>query len=151
MAPRRTLPLLLTALFCTAADAHDGATGIVLERMENMKSMERVMKALREILLDDRPIDPVDLEAHVRALHRASQGIVAKFPETSADPHSHALPTVMERPEEFRRQATSLESSTEQLVRLASVPADRQQLIAATKVVGSVCQSCHEQFKKPGD
>ena len=148
---RHFLPFLLTALFGSAAAAHQGATGIVLERMELMKSMENEMKALRRILLDEQPVEPGAVQVHAQTLHKASRGIATRFPMGSADPHSHALPAVWERPEEFRLLAARLDVSTEELLRLASASADRQQLIAATKAVGSVCQSCHELFKKPED
>ncbi|MFN4140977.1 c-type cytochrome [Aestuariivirga sp.] len=148
---RAVVSYILTALILSsAAMAHEGSSGIVLERMELMKVMEREMKAIGGMLLSEQSIDPASLQPHVKALHEACHTIGNKFPPGSDGSHSHALPAVWERPAEFQRLMKQLHEASELLLETSWSSTDRQKLMSATKGVGSVCQSCHEQFKKPG-
>ena len=63
--------LLLAIILSTPALAHEGAHGIVLQRMELMKVMYQEMKAIGRTLLGNGPEGGEPLLSHVQALHEA--------------------------------------------------------------------------------
>jgi cytochrome c556 len=134
-----------------AAFAHQGASGIVLERMQIMKTMERELKAILQELAGQQPPDAKRLNFHIQALYAACGEIGGKFPQGSSDPHSHALPAVWERPEEFARMMQQLHERSGQLAHLNTSSAEREALLTAAKAIGAACQHCHETFRKPQD
>ena len=65
----RTVTISLTAaLVLGAALAHEGATGVIAERMAAMKNMGRELKAIEEILVGV-PYDAAAIVEHAKALH----------------------------------------------------------------------------------
>jgi cytochrome c556 len=133
-----------------AALAHEGAHGIVSERMNAMKDMQQEMKAIGEMLVGKVPFDRVSLEEHAKALHENCHMIGDMFPPGSADPRSHAKPSIWKDRETFATEVKRLHEASGSFLSLAQA-ADKQKLLASLKTISIACDSCHESFRKPVD
>lgn len=97
-----------------AAWAHNGATGIVKDRMDGMSAMGRVVKELSPMMRGQIPYDAdqVRAAADVMILHAGEQ-MTRLFPEGSGGMPSAALPSVWGEWEEFSDLAEQLQSYAE--------------------------------------
>src|SRR3712207_741870 len=92
--------------------AHEGATGLVAERMALMKNMGRELKAIRNLLAPPTPFDPAAAIRHAHAFHENCHKTTSTlFPPGSIDHHSRALPIIWERPEAFEQEIQRLHSA----------------------------------------
>jgi cytochrome c556 len=140
--------VILTALIAGAALSHEGATGIVAERMTAMKNIGRELKAIGEMLVGVVPFDAAVVAQHVDALHEDCHRAATLFPPGSLDHHSRASPAIWDRPEEFAEEMQRLHHATKNLVATAAF-GDKAQLLASFEVVQDACNSCHKTFRLP--
>ena len=144
------LAALFGLFFVSMALSHEGANGIVLERMKAMSAMEKHMKAIGSQLLGKEPFNPVDVLRQVEALHKYCHNMGEMFPAGSSSPHSYAKAAVWEQPKAFHEEMTRLHQASERLVAAAS-GGDKIQTLAAFRQTAATCKSCHELFRAPGD
>jgi cytochrome c556 len=142
-----TIPFA-AALIWGAALAHEGATGVIAERMAAMKNMGRELKAIGEMLVGQTPFDAAAILRHAKALHENCHRASDLFPPGSIDHHSKALSAVWEKPEEFQREMQQLHRATEAFLE-ESAEADRAALIASVEQIEQICNHCHEAFRQP--
>ncbi|MXU64527.1 cytochrome c [Oceanomicrobium pacificus] len=170
---RKSMRLLALGLCLSAglASAHQGASGIVKERMDAMKAMGAAMKAMAPMAQGNAPVQPRAV-AELAALLRENGGaaLVAQFPEGSIDHPSEARETIWDDPERFAALADSLTVLADELDRLAGLsdipvtrtmatlpaPAElansRGQMANASLgdlfvQIGRSCIACHEDFR----
>lgn len=140
--------LLAAVVIVGGALAHEGATGIIAERMTAMKNMGRELKALEDILARNAaPLDISSIVQHAEALHENCHRTIGLFPPGSVDHHSKALPAIWEKPEAFNEQMHRLHSATEALVGITAL-GDEAALAASVKQIKEICGGCHETFRK---
>lgn len=143
---RPTIALSLASmLIAFPAAAHEGATGVVKERMDSMKSMAQSVKAIKSRIEANR--DAAGVAAEARKLAGAAPAIPSLFPAGSDHHPSMAKPEVWRRTDAFRSDATALEQAS-----LALVAAAQSENRAAIKqqfaVVTHACSSCHTDFRQ---
>ena len=141
--------LASVALIAGAAVAHEGATGIVAERMEAMKNMGRGLKAIADMLAGVEPFDPEAAAAHAALLHENCHRVGTMFPPGSIDHHSKALPRIWEEPEKFQEEMQQLHAATETLAATAD-NGDPASIQEAFDRVKESCSTCHKLFKASG-
>lgn len=97
-----------------AAMAHNGATGIVKERMDGMSAMSKAVKALTPIMRGtaDYDADKVRSAADVMIKHAGEQ-MTSLFPEGTGGMPSSALPAVWDNWEEFSKISNELKAYAE--------------------------------------
>lgn len=137
------------ALIAGVALAHEGATGIVAERMEAMKNMARGFKAIADMLAGVEPFNPEAAATQASIIHENCHRVEAMFPTGSIDHHSKALPRIWEEPEKFQEEMQRLHSATEALAATAGQgdPAAIQEVFDR---VQQSCSTCHKLFKAAG-
>jgi cytochrome c556 len=147
---RKTLVItaVSAALIVTAALSHEGATGIVGERMTVMKTMGQHLKALNDMLKGSAAFDPAAVRIHANALSENCHKAHAMFPPGSADHHSRTLPAVWEKPEAFEAEMQRFHDATAALAS-AAASGEPSDLAAPFMAVGRACASCHETFRQP--
>lgn len=128
--------------------AHEGATGVIAERMHGMKSMAEDMKALAEMLDGKRPFSADDAKARVASLHHTCHQTQELFANGKNDHASRALPAVWEQPGEFAAAMADFDRAVEAL-KAATQTASVESLRAPFREVGRQCSSCHENFRRP--
>jgi cytochrome c556 len=127
--------------------AHDGATGVVRERMESMKVMERAMKAIVGMLKGKAPYSVARTRelARVISLHSGA-GMTDLFPAGSIQHASEASPEIWNEPDRFRKLANELKARTKTLA-AAAKPENTGPVAAALKQVAATCASCHKAYR----
>lgn len=126
--------------------AHGGATGIVKERMEMMKTMRADVKTMGQMARGQRPYDAAlfaqaaeDIAAH------SGDFLVALFPKGSLHAPTEAAPAIWDDMPRFSRLADELET---QAVSLAAAAVASQELpMAEFKALGQACAACHEDYR----
>jgi cytochrome c556 len=140
--------LILAVLVASSALAHEGAHGIIAERMAAMKTMTKELKAIGEMLLGKVAFDAAAVHHHADVLHENCHKVGSMFPLGSIDPHSRAKPVIWEKPLAFHEEMQRLHRATERLAAVAA-SGDRDSLLISFKEVDTICKSCHETFRLP--
>lgn len=125
--------------------AHEGAAGIVKERMAAMKSMGNAMKSLKSVLWRGRPLAAARKDAGAVARHAGA--IPELFPEGSGKEPSEATAAVWTDRERFDTLSEELRSRAAALAQTLD-NGERDAAKAAFRDVGEVCSRCHEDFRE---
>lgn len=147
--PRRyTVGVCVAVLLAagSASLAHDGATGVIKQRMDQMGTLKSAMKMIGDMLkADAEPKQKTVSEA--AALVQAASGahLVALFPEGSLMAPSEATAAVWQNREAFEMLARRLEQGGVALAQ--SAEGTRQDVVGAFTALSETCKSCHEQFR----
>jgi cytochrome c556 len=139
---------MLAASIAGAALAHDGATGIVADRMNAMENIGKELKAIGKLLVKTAPFDAAAVTKHAEALHEECHRVGSLFPPGSVDHHSRALPAIWDNPEQFAKEMQDLHIASETLVATAAL-GDKARLKASFEAVRDTCNTCHDTFRLP--
>ena len=144
------IPVLFAILGCSlvaagAALSHQGATGIVKERMEMMKDIGAAMKALAPMVRGQAAWDAglVGRSAAVIASH--ARDLPEKFPEGSGGHPSEAGATIWRDWEGFVAEARALRAYA---MALEAVAGEGPEAAQPTFLdIAGTCRSCHEAYR----
>ena len=143
--------LCLTALIAFLAalplQAHEGATGVVKERMDVMKGIRNDMKPLRRMIRGRDDYNQDKFLDRVQSIKAVSADIPALFPEGSLQKPSEALPAIWENWDDFSKQATQFH---ERVIALESAVQgnDLNQVKSSFRSVAQTCKACHDDYQK---
>ncbi|MGI9354744.1 MAG: c-type cytochrome [Rhizobiaceae bacterium] len=130
------------------AFAHSGATGIVKQRMESMKSIAGSMKTISKLTWTKPNEARLALKKNAAAIGKHASQIVKMFPEGSIEEPSEALSAIWEKPDEFARLAEAMESRAGELAALAPEVSSGDEIKPRLASLGETCKTCHEGFRK---
>ena len=136
--------LILFSLFLSfKSAAHQGATGIIKQRMDRFQASQQQLKS-------------IVAAAHVQEFATVERlaGLLAEwgrimpdyFPEGSNQPPSEAAPTIWSDFSGFSAAAARYNRSATQLA-AASKSGQEDAVFAAIKAVGDSCKSCHKTYR----
>jgi cytochrome c556 len=128
----------------STALAHEGATGVVKQRMDEMEKIGRAMKRINDRLNSKR--GSAEIARDAKELRAAAARMPSLFPHRSRDGHSEARAAVWERWPEFIAAAQVLEQQAEKLAAAARSGQDA----AISNQVRSVTRArsgCHDVFR----
>lgn len=132
------------ALPLSQSHAHEGATGVVKERMDAMTEAGKAMKDAGEHIRSNRSVAAVRDDA--LAVAAVATKIGAQFPAGSDKPPTDAKPEIWVRWDDFTARAQTLER--ESLGLAAAVDAgDASGIARQFQVVGRACAGCHETYR----
>lgn len=143
--------VLLTLSLCVPISlslAHDGATGVVKERMEAMKVMSDRLKAIARMLRGEQPFKAQHVAKFAKEISKHSgDAMISKFPRGSIQGPSEAVPEIWENWEEFNELARELLYASETLANQVqkspdTIPTD------AFKALARTCKACHDDFRE---
>lgn len=158
--------LIVVGLFSAhPAAAHKGATGVVKERMDLMKSIGDNMKALAAIFKAAGQPDANEIKKSARAIKGHAEKVPSLFPKGSLKHPSEAKASIWKDWDAFEQSANRLATYADALeasagntdetgnIEVTEDPVDTETLkTLPPKVVFSqmakVCKSCHEQFRQ---
>ncbi len=100
--------------------AHEGATGIVKQRMDEMEHVGRVVKRINERLKSKRGL--ADIAREAEEIRAAATRIPSLFPAGSRDGHSDAKSAVWARWPEFEAASRALADESEKASRCCPRP-----------------------------
>lgn len=133
-------------IFILPISAHEGATGVVKERMDLMISIGKTMKALSAMVRSPVQFDQNGLADAAGQLSRKSERMLTLFPEGSMAPLSEASPEIWARPAEFAAIAKALDNEARKLIDV-SRNGTREDLAAQFLAIGKTCSDCHKSFR----
>jgi cytochrome c556 len=140
--------LLVTAIaafLVTGAQAHMGATGVVLERMEAMKSIASAVKAIKGQLTSDNYSSTVVSENAALIEAHSGKAFTKLFPKGSEGAPSEASPLIWKDLAAFEKIADDLKESAGILKGVAS---DQASLKAPFTNMLKTCGACHKKFRE---
>ncbi len=133
-------------IFILPISAHEGATGIVKERMDLMISIGQTMKALSAMVRSPAQFDQNDLVDAAGQLSRKSERMLLLYPEGSMTPPSEASAEIWARPAEFAAIAKALDNEARRLIDV-SRNGSREDLATQFRAIGKTCSDCHKSFR----
>jgi len=136
---------LLLALASSYALAHEGATGVVKERMDLMKGQAKQMKLIGEMAKGKKKFDAAKAAAAAHDLGATTKKIPDLFPEGSNKHPSEALDAVWKEWDRFKGDAHDAEAAANALA--AALEASDQDWKAAFQKMTDACKLCHESFR----
>lgn len=137
---------------CTAlsslAIAHDGATGVVKERMDAMKEMKRSMKAMAPVFKGVLPYKPAEVIRNVEIINSLSgEHLTTLYPEGSDQRPSEARKTIWTEWENFSKLASEMERLSSELITAAEQNPDNAP-VKAFKAMAKNCKACHDKYRE---
>ena len=153
--PRGKRLILFTAtlglgLAPLAVAQQEGAKGVVAVRQATMDANAKHMNAVKAILTED-PQLVRHVAFHAQAIAEAAEYVPEMFPQGSTQPPTAALPSVWEKPDQFRQAAERAHGLAEKLAE-TSQGGDVPATLAAFAALGKEgCGGCHETFRKKQD
>lgn len=159
---RSMLCFMSIALIVTSVKAHEGASGIVKQRMDAMKSMGDYAKSVGDMFKGKTTIDLGTIRDASEEFVRHGQMIPAQFPDTQESREgskTEALPAIWDDWHQFTALAEKFTHDSRQLDAVAAElqssdtldnASTRKLRSAFFKAVKS-CSGCHEQFRLERD
>ena len=128
--------------------AHDGAKGIVKERMLLMKLMGRSMKSLAAIAKGKAAFDEEKINILVEIIKSESgEKFLNHFPAGSAGAPSEASPAIWYEWERFVSLNRVLEKKAENVIVSLSSDDPKGNFNLAFRELGGSCSACHKAFR----
>lgn len=128
--------------------AHDGATGVVKERMDAMKAMGGAMKQLAAMMKGQTAFDAMSASQAGMTINEKANGLIKLFPEGSGEASSYAKPEVWSKWSEFEAATRTLIDASAKLAD-AEMDAGKNDIMPLFAGVGKTCKGCHETFRRP--
>ena len=127
--------------------AHDGATGMVMQRMEAMKEIGSSMKTIGAMVKGDTAFDGAAVEAAAGVIAGHAKHMPHMFPEGSLDKPTEALPVIWARWDDFTGIAKTMEADALALAEVAKTASSAQDIVPQLAEVGKSCKACHQDFR----
>lgn len=142
-----TAAALAAGVVSGIAMAHEGATGIVMHRMEAMKEISESMKTIAAMVKGEKEFDAADVEAAARVIAGHGKHMPHMFPEGTLDKPTEALPVIWTRWDDFTGLAKKMETDALALAEAARGASSAQDIVPQLGEVGKSCKACHQDFR----
>ena len=140
------LALCFALLGAGAVFAHSGATGIVKERMDAMKAIDKTMKELGATAKGEAAFSAAKMKAASTTIQEHAGNCDRLFPDTKKSRKSHvteAAPAIWEQKPEFLALAKKMADAAGGLETIGSP----SELGGQMKALAATCKGCHEKFR----
>ena len=128
----------------TVSFAHEGAEGVIKERMDRFKENKEAMKAIKGNLSGDVAV----IAQKASEIEAWANEMVNFFPEGSTQSPSEALPAIWDKFDDFTDKASANAKAAANLKTLAQSGADAGALTNGFKALGKTCKDCHNDYKE---
>ena len=135
--------LIHSFVFITPLLAHEGATGVIKERMDKFKMSKKMMKTIH------RSIQNEDFETIGKSgitLLKWSKEMINYFPEGSEVAPSEASGDIWLDPEGFKKAVNKFELASQKLVD-NSKEKNFDKTVVAFRGLARTCKGCHQKFR----
>jgi cytochrome c556 len=137
---------LLLAAFTAYALAHEGAKGVVKERMDLMKGQQKATKVIGDMAKGKTRFDAAKAAKAARELETTTRKIPDLFPKGSSGHPSEALDEIWTDWDAFSGDAADAEAAAKALAATLEGAAGQDWKEGFKKLI-SACKSCHESFR----
>ena len=138
-----SLLLIHSFVFITPLLAHEGATGVIKERMDKFKMSKKMMQTIH------RSIQNEDFETIGKSgitLLKWSKEMINYFPEGSEVAPSEASGDIWLDPEGFKKAVNNFELASLKLVD-NSKEKNFDKTVVAFRGLARTCKGCHQKFR----
>lgn len=145
--------LAITVIFVSSPQlvAHSGASGIIKERMDAMKTMGDHARDTSKMFNGKKPFNSEKLRTTAIVFSQHAADIVSLFPDTHESRHgkkTEALEAIWDNWPKFTELARAMLDSSDSLLAQIDATADRSILKDAYFDAVAHCKSCHKKFRK---
>ena len=137
------LILFLNIFSFTQLYAHEGAKGIIKERMDKFKKSKKLMKKINKGLQNDNFII---IEKSAQTLLNWSKEMSNYFPEGSDTPPSEASSDIWLDPEGFKIAIKNFELASLELI-TQSKNENFDMTVSSFRGLAKTCKGCHQKFR----
>ena len=137
------LILFLNIFSFTQLYAHEGAKGIIKERMDKFKMSKNLMKKINKGLQNDNFII---IEKSAQTLLNWSKEMSNYFPEGSDTPPSEASSDIWLDPEGFKIAIKNFELASLELI-TQSKNENFDMTVSSFRGLAKTCKGCHQKFR----
>lgn len=137
------MAVALASALAGAALAHEGATGVVKQRMDEMTRMNNHLKVILRALRARKDLDRIPAEA--AAIHAIAGNIGALFPRGSGGHPSAAKDRVWRQWADFEAKAKALVAASEELA--GTNAGDAKLLRVRAGNLADACDDCHKDYR----
>jgi len=137
-----------------AAYAHEGATGVVKQRMDSMSEMGDAVKVIADMIKGKAEYNIEEIRASTQILSNHAAKVTDYFPDTEESRNSkvsEALPAIWESWDRFEKLSNDLEAMVSDLEEQTTAKLDKRALRIAFAKATKACSACHDDFRKPKD
>jgi cytochrome c556 len=138
---------LTTLVIASTSFAHDGATGIVKQRMDMMSDVASSMKTLGQMIKGQNAYSADIAESAALKIEKHSKHFQTMFPKGSTQEPSEALPAIWQDWEEFQKLLSTMELEASELASIASTATNAEEIKNQFSTLGKTCGMCHEKFR----
>lgn len=139
---------MVTAIFLVVAGsfsfAHEGASGVVKERMERFKTSQLL---LREIVKFAKQANFDEVKSRAEILALWGSEMPSYFPPGSNPKPSEASERIWQDFADFTWQASEFAKASKKLAQSAQT-GDQKASLAAAQAVAKSCKGCHQTYRK---
>ena len=137
------LILFISIFSFTQLYAHEGAKGIIKERMDKFKMSKNLMKKINKGLQNDNFII---IEKSAQTLLNWSKEMSNYFPEGSDTPPSEASSDIWLDPEGFKIAIKNFELASLELI-TQSKNENFDMTVSSFRGLAKTCKGCHQKFR----
>ena len=123
--------------------AHEGAKGIVKERMDKFKMSKKMMQTIHKSIQNE---DFSTIEKSAITLYNWSKEMIKYFPKGSDVPPSEASGDIWLNPEGFKKAVNNFELASLKLIN-NSKEKDFDKSVDAFRGLAGTCKGCHQKFR----
>lgn len=129
------------------AVAHEGAKGIVKQRMDAMGDLGKASKTLTQMFKGQRTYDAQTVARLANNIADHADKLPAMFPKGSGGPPSETLPSAWTDRSGFDRAFGALKSEARKLADMAPTASQRETMAQFFKMART-CSACHTNYRK---
>lgn len=126
-----------------AAFAHDGATGIVKDRMDRFQQSNADLRAIARLAKSAQFEEVADISAR---MHRWANEMAEYFPVGSDDHPSEAAAEIWSDADGFAAAITAYQQATSALI-TAAAEKNTMAVMGAFQATADSCKSCHRRYR----
>lgn len=143
----KTLTFTIAAMLISVnVAAHNGATGVVKERMDEMSKMKKASRQLTKLVRKNEP-DYLLIANLAQQIANSNIASLELFPEGSLSNASEAKPSIWLNWEHFSQLGKESEIAAQDLANLATNTATGSALKQQFKILTKSCKSCHKKYR----
>ena len=138
-----TFLLISSILSITPLLAHEGAKGVVKERMDKFKMSKKLMQSIHKSIQNE---DFATIEKSATTLYNWSKEMIKYFPEGSDGAPSEASADIWLDPDGFKKAVNNFELATLKLIN-KSKEKDFDMTVESFRSLARTCKGCHQKFR----
>ena len=145
---RGAVALFAVGILAGTAMAHEGAMGVVKERMDAMSAIGDQMKVIGQ-MLKGGSVEETKLSAAAGTIaDHGGEALTKLFPDGSLDKPTEATAAIWTDWPKFEALAGDLQASALTLKDLADDGAGNKELSTAFGTLAGTCKECHADFRE---